>query len=240
MTTLKRNDIINTQNMMINKYNSCIDKFQFGEYLKIYNINNISKQELLSKFITYVNRILNQSNKQCYDYDFEQPFEPKKLIHRLTYIMFPACVFKFNGQLEVATLLDVCENWKDVSSAEFILIPNRKETIYYDYIYSINGNKNYNIYYAKSKADAIYTPPKRDRAAFTKTNVVYTPPKRDRSAFTKQRHDDQFKIKPEEMKSITVEKKIFEAAKINSRELSSEKNIIKYQYEIIKELFDFF
>lgn len=238
MSILKRNDIINTQNMMVDKYNSCIDKYQFGEYLKIYNINDISKQELLSKFITYINRILNQSTKQYYDDDFEQPFEPKKIIYRLTYIMFPACVFKFNGQHEVATLLDVCENWKDIRSAEYILIPNKKETIYYDHICSINGNKNHNIYYAKSKSDSKYSA-KRDQTNFNKSDL-YIPPKRDRAAFTKQHHNNQIKTKPVELKPITAIKKIFEAAKINSRELGSEENIIRYQYEIIKELFDFF
>lgn len=239
MLNLKRNDIINTQNMIVSKYNSFIDKHQYGEFLKIHDINNISKQELLSKFITYINQLLKQSTKYHYDNEFEQPFEPKKIMYRLKYIMFPACVFKFNGQYEVALLLDVCENWKDVSSAEYILIPNRKESIYYNYMCSINNNKRDNIYCAESKNNSKYTSPRPDHASFTKTNPKYTSPKPDQSGFSKWQCDDRIETKPIKIKPITTEKKTFIAAKINSRELNSKENIIEYQYKIIKELFKF-
>jgi len=229
MLNLKRNDVINTQIVLVNRYNTVIDKYHFGEFLKIYDINSISKQELLSKFITYINQILNNRNKQYYDNDFEQPFDPKTIIHRLTNIMFPACVFKFGAHYEVATLLDVCENWKNISSAEYILIPNKKESIYYNFIASINGGKKNNIYYGKSKSE----PPKRDRAAFSKRN-------RNDQSKNKPIEIKPIELKPFEIKPMTINKKIFEAARINSRELSSNENIIKYQYNIIKELFNFF
>lgn len=217
---LKKINIINTQTMLINKYNIIIDRYHFGDHLKIYDINNTSKEELLSKFITYINQIMKTSDRKGYDIEFEQPFEPSKIIHRLGYIMFPVCIFKFGDKYEATTLLDVCQNWTNVSSAEWILIPVKKDTVYYDYIYSINNKKHYNIYYARSKKDK-KKPQYHNHATFNKHPTM------------------NYNTKKEQPKFTQIEKKIFKPAKINSREITSEENLIRYQYELIKELYSF-
>lgn len=209
-------DLKTLQNQLVEKHNQFIEHKHYEALLKIENIDDISKEELLSKFITYINKILNASvSKTIYDTNFDVIINPRRLIHRLAPIMFPACIFKFGDRYEVATIVEVYEKWSDTSIADWIFIPCHQNSPFYQKILELNKNKKQNIYYACGKKD-IYKPPH-----------VRQPQK-----FVKPINVQKQQIKPK-FPSI-------KPAMIDYKKLTNHETIIEYQMNLIKELYKFF
>ena len=206
-------DLKTLQNQLVEKHNQFIEHKHYEALLKIENIDDISKEELLSKFITYINKILNASVSKTI-YDLNSLYRSSKE-DRLAPIMFPACIFKFGDRYEVATIVEVYEKWSDTSIADWIFIPCHQNSPFYQKILELNKNKKQNIYYACGKKD-IYKPPH-----------VRQPQK-----FVKPINVQKQQIKPK-FPSI-------KPAMIDYKKLTNHETIIEYQMNLIKELYKFF
>lgn len=212
-------DLKNLQNQLIEKHNQFIERKHYEKLLKIENIDNISKEELLFKFITYINKILNASvSKITYDTTLNVVINPKRLIHRIAPIMFPACIFKFGDNYEVATIVEVYEKWSDTSLAEWIFIPCCQNSPFYQKILELNKNKKQNIYYATNRDNK---------------KEIYRPPYiRQQQNIVKSNNTQKSQIKPK-FSSI-------KPALIDYKKLTNNETIIEYQMNLIKELYKFF